>query len=140
MFDDELEAALGNTPALADLAAEVEHDNRVTGCQKLMVAAAWADAHSGVDHPDGGPLVERLVSIGPAGCPLVAEFAPQGLVLPFNTSIASARAWMGDALAIRHRLPRLWDRVVAGEVHAWKARQIATLTEHLSVAAAGVVD
>ena len=140
MFDEELEAALGDTQALADLAANVEHHARVAGCYKLVVAAAWADAHSGVDHPDGGLLVERLVRIGPAGTPLVAEFAPQGLVLPFGTSTASARSWLADALTIRHRLPRLWDRVVAGEVHHWKARQIATLTAHLSVAVAGQVD
>ena len=43
------------------------------GCHKLRVAAAWADAHSAVDHPDGGMLTERLLPFGPAGCPLVAE-------------------------------------------------------------------
>ena len=105
-----------------------------------MIAAAWADAHSEVDHPDGGVLVERLVRIGPAGTPAVAEFAPQGLVGPFGTTVQSAKAWMGDSLAIRHRLRRLWERVVAGEVHHWKARQIAALTADLSVATAGEVD
>ena len=92
------------------------------------------------DHPDGGVLVERLVRIGPAGTPPVAEFAPQGLVGPFNTTVQSAKSWMGDSLTIRHRLPRLWERVVAGEVHHWKARQIAALTADLSVATAGEVD
>ena len=58
------------------------------GCRKLVIAAAWADAHSEVDHPDGGLLVERLVSIGPAWMPPVAEFAPQGLVGPFDTTSA----------------------------------------------------
>jgi hypothetical protein len=85
-------------------------------------------------------LVERLISIGPAGCPPVAEFAPQGLVGPFDTSTQSARSWLADALTIRHRLPRLWERVLAGEVHHWKARQIATLTGQLSVAVVGAVD
>ena len=47
---------------------------------------------------------------------------------------------MGDSLTIRHRLPRLWERVVAGEVHHWKARQIAALTADLSVATVGEVD
>ena len=47
---------------------------------------------------------------------------------------------MGDGLAIRHRLPRLWERVVAGEVPHWKARQIAALTSELSVATVGQVD
>jgi hypothetical protein len=140
MFEDRLEAALGDRRALADLAASVEHESRISGCRKLVVAGAWADAHSEVDHPDGGLLVERLVSIGPAGCPPVTEFAPQGLVGPFDCSPQSARSWLADALTIRHRLPRLWDRVVANEVHHWKARQIATLTAHLSVAVVGQVD
>ena len=140
MFDDELEAALGDSRALTDLAANVENDSRIAGCRKLVVAAAWADTHSSVDHPDGGLLVERLLPIGPVGCPPVAEFAAQGLVGPFDASTPSVRSWMADALTIRHRLPRLWERVVAGDVHHWKARQIATLTAHLSVAAAAEVD
>ena len=140
MFDAELEAALGDSRTLTDLAADVENDARIAGCRKLLVAAAWADAHSAVDHPDGGLLVERLVPIGPVGCPAVAEFAAQGLVGPFDASTPSVRSWMADALTIRHRLPRLWERVVAGDVHHWKARQIATLTAHLSLAAAADVD
>jgi len=140
MFDTELKAALGDSRALTDLAATVERDSRVAGCRKLLVAAAWADAHSGVDHPDGGLLVERLVPLGPVGCPPVAEFAAQGLVGPFDASTQSVRSWMADALTIRHRLPKLWERVVAGEVHHWKARQIANLTAHLGVAAAAEVD
>ena len=47
---------------------------------------------------------------------------------------------MGDGLTIRHRLPRLWERVLAGEIHHWKARQIADLTSDLSVATVGQVD
>ena len=140
MFDTELEAALGDSHALTDLAADVENDSRIAGCRKLLVAGAWADAHSSVDHPDGGLLVERLLPIGPVGCPPVAEFAAQGLVGPFDASTQSVRSWMADALTIRHRLPKLWERVVAGDVHHWKARQIATLTAHLSVAAAAEVD
>jgi len=140
MFAAELEAALGDSRTLTDLAADVENDARIAGCRKLLVAAAWADAHSAVDHPDGGLLVERLVPIGPVGCPAVAEFAAQGLVGPFDASTPSVRSWMADALTIRHRLPRLWERVVAGDVHHWKARQIATLTAHLSLAAAADVD
>jgi hypothetical protein len=140
MFDTELEAALGDSRALTDLAATVERDSRMAGCRKLVVAAVWADAHSAVDHPEGGVLVERLVPLGPVGCPAVAEFAAQGLVGPYDASASSVRSWMADALTIRHRLPKLWERVVAGDVHHWKARQIATLTAHLGVAAAAEVD
>ena len=140
MFDDGLEAALGNRRALAGLSAAVQEDHKIAGCRKLVLAAAWADAHSAVDHPDGGLLVEQLVAIGPVGCPLVAETAAAGLVLPFQTSIQGVRGWIGDALNLRHRLPQLWARVVAGEVHHWKARAIAQATAELNPVNAGLVD
>ena len=63
MFEDRLESALGNARALADLATETEYEVRQLGCRKLRVAAAWADAHSDVDHPDGGMLVERAAAV-----------------------------------------------------------------------------
>ena len=140
MFEDGLEAALGDRRALADLSAAVQLDHKVAGCRKLVLAAAWADAHSSVDHPEGGLLVERLVPVGPVGCPLVAESAAAGLVLPFQTSIQGVRGWIRDALNLRHRLSLLWARVVAGEVHHWKAREIAQLTAHLTPIAAAEVD
>ncbi len=140
MFDDRLEGALGNSRALADLAAETENQVRMLGCHKLRVAAAWADAHSAVDHPDGGMLTERLLPFGPAGCPLVAETCAATMSLAFRTSVQSAKSWIGDALNLRHRLPRLWERVLAGEVYAWKAREIAGVTAHLNAFTARIVD
>ena len=41
---------------------------------------------------------------------------------------------------IRHRLPQLWERVKAGEVLAWKAREVARRTTELSMLSARVVD
>ena len=138
MFDDGLEAALGDRRALADLSASVQEDHKIAGCRKLVLAAAWADAHSAVDHPDRGLLAEQLVAVGPVGCPSVAETAAAGLVLPFQTSIQAVRGSMGDALNLRHRLPQLWARVVAGEVHHWKARAIAQPTAELNPVTAGL--
>ncbi len=140
MFDDRLEGALGNARALADLAGDTESEVRLLGCRKLRVAAAWADAHSDVDHPDGGMVVERLLPFGPAGCPPVAETCTGSLALAFRTSTQSAKGWITDALTVRHRLPRLWERVLVGEVYAWKAREIARATAHLSVFTARIVD
>jgi hypothetical protein len=107
MFEDRLESALGNARALADLATETENEVRQLGCRKLRVAAAWADAHSDVDHPAGGMLVERLLPFGPAGCPPVAETCTGSLALASRTSSQSAKGWITDALTVRHRLPAL---------------------------------
>lgn len=140
MFDDQLEAALGNPRALITLAEDAETQARVSGCHKLRLAAAWADAHSAVEHPDEAMTVEQLVPVAPAGCPLVAETCPASVAVAFRTSIRSAKAWIGDALNLRHRLPRLWTRVVAGQVYAWKARALAQATAHLNPFTARAVD
>ncbi len=83
---------------------------------------------------------ERLVAMGPVGCPPVAETSPAGLAVVFQTSIGGVQRLIGDALNLRHRLPRTWARVTAGQVHAWKARQLAHATAHLNPVHAGEVD
>src|SRR5918994_7511523 len=47
---------------------------------------------------------------------------------------------IADALDLRHRLPRLWDRVMTGGVRAWQARKIAETTRPLSWEAASELD
>lgn len=140
MFDDRLDVALGDARALAELAGDTESEVRVSGCRKLRAAAAWADAHSAVEHADGGLATERLLPFAPSGCPLVAETCAAGLALAFRTSIQSAKGWISDALNVRHRLPRLWERVLAGEVYAWKTREIARARAHLNVLTARIID
>ena len=144
MFEDRLEAAIGSPAHLVRLAADTHQDQKKTGCRKLLVAAVWADAHSAVEDHDsvGGDSMrsERLVAMGPVGCPPVAETSPAGLAVVFQTSIGGVQRLIGDALNLRHRLPRTWARVTAGQVHAWKARQLAHATAHLNPVHAGEVD
>ena len=52
----------------------------------------------------------------------------------------AARALTADALDVRHRLPRLWDRVRTGGVGAWQARKIAETTRPRSAEAWREVD
>ena len=47
---------------------------------------------------------------------------------------------MGQAVELRDRLPRLWGRVMNGQVPAWKARQVAAETIRLSAEAVESVD
>ncbi len=50
---------------------------------------------------------------------------------PFAAAIGRSTlagdALIRDALVLRHRLPRLWRRVVAAELETWRARRIAQL-------------
>lgn len=145
MFERWLEESLGDPGALLSLAADNYGGERQAGCRKLVLAAAWADCHGETSDSDrltarSSVLVERFVRMGPLGTPLVAETCPASLALAQQSSVTAARLLIGDALAIRHRLPQLWVRVQAGEVLAWKAREIARRTSELTPLSARVVD
>ncbi len=119
----------------------------------LVLAAHFADLHPVVDgaaaagHGDPGlagmgPVAgrERLQLLGGVGTPAVAEFAVDELAAALGVSIGQAKALVGEALELRHRLPRLWELVLRGLLQAWKARQVARETIELSPAAAAFVD
>ena len=52
----------------------------------------------------------------------------------------AGKAYLGEAVELRYRLPRLWSRVVKGDLPAWRARRIARQTLILSAEGAGHVD
>ena len=55
-------------------------------------------------------------------------------------STDAGKAYLGRALELRYRLPRLWARVVAGELPVWRAGRIADHTISLPAAGAAHVD
>jgi len=102
----------------------------------VELAAHWADLHPEglLDRPGRGGS-ERAVRLGGEGTPLVCEFAPAELGVSLEIHSLSARALMADALDLRHRLPSLWDLVVARlALPEWVARKAAALTRRLSLA------
>lgn len=109
----------------------------------LQVAAHWADLNGELDRLADGrrlPGMERLVRLGGEGTPEVSEFAPAELGAQLAMSPYAAARLVGDAVDLRHRLPRLWARVLAGEVRPWIARRAAESTRDLTLAIAAVVD
>ncbi|MBD3947485.1 HNH endonuclease signature motif containing protein [Nocardioides ganghwensis] len=74
----------------------------------------------------------------------MAEFCVAELGAVLGISTTAAKKLIGHALELRHRLPRLWGQVLAGQVPAWRARSVAETTIHSSPAltreAAGFVD
>ena len=127
-----------------ELAARIvanEAELRQRECEVLVLAAGWADAHDlDTTAPGYDPLVERGVGYGGDGCPDISEYAVHELGALRDTSSGTAEQLVADALDLRHRHPRLWDRVRAGEVHAWQAVHVARACHHLSREAAGLVD
>jgi hypothetical protein len=110
----------------------------------LEVAAHFADLHPVPAGRRPGvvilPGMENVFVCGGEGCPEVAEFAPAELGAALGMSTGAATGLLEDALALRHRLPRIWVRVLSGEVQAWRARRVAQATQRLGRVAAGLVD
>ncbi|MFW6775508.1 hypothetical protein ACOACO_14580 [Nocardioides sp. CPCC 205120] len=144
--------ATARAAAAAQQAAEVA---------TLVAVADWADAHTdgtvgdpigplGLWHedPDAVPGGDRFLELGGPGAPLVSEFCLHEISAALGRSVASGRPLVGDAIELRHRLPRLWARVLAGADPAhqrralpvWRARKIAALTRTLTAEGADFVD
>ncbi len=112
----------------------------------LTAVLDWATAHvAGADEAEllldpADPCSERSLHLAGPGAPVVAEDAALDLALSLGGSTDSGLAYLGKALELRHRLPRLFARVVALQVPVWKAFRVAEQTLDLSPAGAGWVD
>ena len=109
----------------------------------LEAAAHWADLHGEPERLLDGrslPGMERLIEMGGAGTPAVAEFCPAELGAELGMSSWSAQRLIGAALDLRHRLPQLWARIRAGQVRPWIGRKTADATRQLSAEVAALVD
>lgn len=84
----------------------------------LVMACAWADLHP--DPDDEGTAFED------EHLPEVHWKAPAEFALSVGLSDAAGTRMIHEALELRHRLPRVWRRVLDGEVPAWRARRVAT--------------
>ena len=112
--------------------------------QLFAAAAVWAEQHPAESIDDAAWMeptyLERPLAIAGEGAPLVAEFAIPEFAAALGLSTDSGRNLIGKALEVKYRLPRLWRRVIAGEVPVWRARHIADQTMILSAEAAVHVD
>ncbi len=110
----------------------------------LVAATIWADLHPAESIHDAAWMVpdylESPLALAGSGAPLVAEFAVPELAAALGMSTDAGRALLGDALELKHRLPRHWGRITAGDLPAWKARRVASRTKNLTIEAAAHVD
>ncbi len=126
-------AATTPTAMLAEVratrAAALSAENRL-----LMLAAEWADAHPVLpEDPEPFPATDPD---DPAAewarefdserrIPRWSWKAGASFAAAVGRNTTGGDAMIRDALVLRHRLPRVWARVVTCEVEAWRARRIA---------------
>ncbi|KQV62907.1 hypothetical protein ASC64_17635 [Nocardioides sp. Root122] len=142
-----VEDDLSASDVLASIRARKADEDRAAADQ-LVLAARWADLHppESIHHAATFtvPGCEHEEPIAGQGAPLVAEFCIAELGAVLGMSTTSAKKLIGQALELRHRLPRLWAQVQSGVVPAWRARSVAEATIHtvpaLTVEAAAHVD
>src|SRR6188508_927633 len=106
----------------------------------LRAACAWADLHPAESITDAVRFGDTPVPVAGPGAPLVAEFCVAEFAAALGLPTETGKAYLGEALELRHRLPRTWARAGSGDLAAWRARRIARATIALSPAAAGFVD
>src|SRR5687768_16988046 len=141
MFDSGVELPALGAAQLAGLIEQNHAELKAAECQMLQLACAWADAHYlDSDNPGYQPVIQRACAWGGEGTPEVSEYCAAELGALQGTGIMAARALIADALDVRYRLPRLWDRVLTGGVRAWQARKIAEQTRPLTWEACADVD
>ena len=109
----------------------------------IQLAAAWADAHPDLDEqppaphrapcrqprgPEPGPARPHRPDVDPDHDPLIPAMdwrAGAAFAAAIGMSTQAGEGLIRDALTLRHRLPKVWARVVALEVPVWRARRIA---------------
>ena len=71
------------------------------------------------------PTATPAIPVAGPGAPLVAEFSVAEFAAAVGLSTDAGRGYLGEAVELRYRLPRLWARVASGDLAAWRARRIA---------------
>jgi len=110
----------------------------------LELAARWADLHPAGSLAGAATVTCRGDDLGfpiaGAGTPWVDPTCVAEFAAAVHTTTEGGQRLIGNALELRHRLPRLWALVHAGTAPAWQACRVADHTVHLTADAAGFVD
>ncbi len=108
----------------------------------LKAAVDWAAMHSTDSIYDAACdwYGDHPIPVAGPGAPLVAEFSIAEFATAIGLPTEVGKAYVGEALELRHRLPKTWAQVLDGKLPAWRARRIARATIGLSAEAAAYVD
>jgi len=132
---------------------------------RFIAIAEWADRHTtGALLPDlygtfglpdddahteaenawvsrfGMPGADTMLELAGPGAPEISEFAIIELAAALGRSTDSGRMLLSDAVEAKHRLPKIWQRLLDGQVQVWRVRRVTDLTRSLTAEAAAFVD
>ncbi|MDQ6641743.1 MAG: HNH endonuclease, partial [Actinomycetota bacterium] len=136
-----VETAAGVLAAARASRAAADHE----GVRLLRLAVEWAAMHS-VDSIDHAAIFtktcygDQASPVAGPGAPLIAEFSVAEFAAAIGLPTETGKLFLGEAVELRYRLPRLWARVAGNRLSEWRARRIARETIALSPEGAAFVD
>ncbi|MCW2853308.1 MAG: endonuclease, partial [Nocardioides sp.] len=107
--------------------------------ERLGAVIDWCVLHATTDEGQAS-FGDHGIPLAGDGAPWVSEFAVMELGAALGMSTDAAKRYVGAALEVRYRLPRIWARVEAMELPFYKARWIAEHTMSQPPAGAAYVD
>ncbi len=132
---------------MLDRVRSTHHAVQVWQASELQSVVEWAGLHlletpmdvPAVSHP--GPRgTEGVLFLAGLGARGVEEFALPELAAALGMSERATRLYVGEALELHDRLPRLYAATMDGVLPVWRARQIAAQTRTLVPEVAAYVD
>lgn len=148
MFDDDgdmtalpLDTEPDDQSALLRWVAQHRRSVMRSEAATLAAAVTWAAFHStgGVVGPFES-WEQGFLPLAGEGTPEVAEFSIAEFAAVLGRSTDAGRTYIGDALELAHRLPRIYARTQDDSLEVWRARQIAQATRCLTPEGAAHVD
>ncbi|MFC0628328.1 hypothetical protein [Kribbella deserti] len=118
-------------------AAAAYAESTAAEIQLLRIALRYADLNATPDPPPGKG---KMTVVGGEGCPALPEACVREFDAHMESGDEHASSYLGEALALRHRFPKTFARVLAGDVPARQARELARACLALTLPAAGTID
>ena len=87
--------------------------------QQLQQAVRWVELHPGDEVDTSVEWGMRDLEIAGDGAPTIDEGAIAEFALAIGISTDSGRIYLGDAVELKYRLPRIWARPVMPGRTAW---------------------
>jgi hypothetical protein len=122
--------------SVLDRMAVLEEQRRAIAAEMLDLAAQFVELNPVTDRSQ----FEGEFPVAGPGAPAVAEYSIAAVSAVLSMTNYAARGLLGDAVEIKHRLPKLWGLVQRGVVPVWKVRRIGQYTKELSLEAALWID